>query len=101
MPRGALVTGATGLLGRQVLKAFESAGWTGVGLGKTRAKPPLLSVDLTDRDAVSRILDEHKYEIHFYFEAGKGLMNGGLEGQQSSFTVSSFDAIRERPILTH
>ena len=61
MPRAAVVTGATGLLGRQVLKAFDSAGWTGVGLGRTRAKPPLISVDLTDRNAVSKTLDDHKY----------------------------------------
>ena len=60
MPRAALVTGATGLLGRQVLKAFESAGWNAVGCGMTRAKAPILSVDLADQTAVFQVLDDQR-----------------------------------------
>ena len=61
MPRAALVTGATGLLGRQVLKAFESAGWNAIGSGMTRAKPPILSINLADSSAVSQVLDDQRY----------------------------------------
>ena len=57
----ALVTGATGLLGRQVLRAFEEAGWTAVGSGFTRAKPPaILKVDLFSAEAINETLDEVK-----------------------------------------
>ncbi|KAI4085884.1 MAG: hypothetical protein LQ344_008044 [Seirophora lacunosa] len=58
MPKTAFVTGATGLLGRQVLRAFDHAGWRAVGSGFTRAKPPILKVDLEDQDAIDAALDE-------------------------------------------
>ena len=60
--RIALVTGATGLLGRQVIKAFDQAGWRVVGTGFTRANPPsILKVDLGDSVAVENALDETLY----------------------------------------
>ncbi len=51
-----LVTGATGLLGRAVLKAFEGADWEVVGLGLTRSKGSVLRVDLTDSEAVTKVV---------------------------------------------
>lgn len=63
MPKTAFVTGATGLLGRQVLRAFDHAGWRAVGSGFTRAKPPILKVDLEDQDAIDAALDETKYAL--------------------------------------
>lgn len=63
MPKTAFVTGATGLLGRQVLRAFDHAGWRAVGSGFTRAKPPILKVDLQDQDAIDATLDETKYAL--------------------------------------
>lgn len=61
MARIVLVTGATGLLGRQVVLAFERAGWIAVGTGFTRAKPPtVLKVDLTDPAEISSTLQEVK-----------------------------------------
>ena len=60
--RVALVTGATGLLGRQVIKAFAQAGWKAIGTGFTRANPPsILKVDLGDDVAVENVLDETLY----------------------------------------
>ncbi|KAL8910313.1 MAG: hypothetical protein Q9171_004357, partial [Xanthocarpia ochracea] len=59
MAKTAFVTGATGLLGRQVIRAFDRAGWTVVGTGFSRAKPPsILKVDLEDQDAIEAALDD-------------------------------------------
>ena len=61
MPHRALVTGATGLLGRAVTKAFESAGWEVTGTGFSRAAPPkVLKLDILDKSEVARVLDEVK-----------------------------------------
>lgn len=54
-----LVTGATGLLGRQVIKAFELKDWKCVGTGFTRASPPsILKLDLGSSDEISKTLNE-------------------------------------------
>lgn len=64
MTKTAFVTGATGLLGRQVVRAFDRAGWTVVGTGFLRAKPPsILKVDLEDQGAIEAALDETKYAL--------------------------------------
>jgi S-adenosylmethionine synthetase len=64
MPKTALITGATGLLGRQVVKAFERAGWTVKGTGFTRAKPPsLIKLDLNSSSAISQTLSEIKPQV--------------------------------------
>ena len=63
MKRTALVTGATGLLGRQIILAFERGGWEVVGTELKRARPPKLrSLDLAKLSAISSLLDEVKYE---------------------------------------
>lgn len=64
MSKTVFVTGATGLLGRQVLRAFDKAGWKAVGSGFSRAKPPtILKVDLEDQSAIQSALDETKYAL--------------------------------------
>lgn len=61
MPKTALVTGATGLLGRQVVKAFQRQGWDVVGTGYTRAKPPsVLKLDLCSEVEVAKVLEDVK-----------------------------------------
>ena len=61
MDRTALVTGASGFLGRQVVQTFASAGWNTVGTGFTRASPPAIrKVDLTDPTNISTLLEEIK-----------------------------------------
>lgn len=61
MAEAALVTGASGLLGRKVLQAFERGGWKVTGTGLSRAKPPsILKVDLSDQAAINSTLDEVK-----------------------------------------
>ena len=62
MPPTALITGATGLLGRQVLRTFsESKDWEAVGTGFSRASPPhIVKLDLSDQAAVEKSLDDVK-----------------------------------------
>lgn len=63
--RTALITGATGLLGRQVLKAFARRDWTAKGTGLSRADgATILKVDLASHEEVEKALDHSKYTIH-------------------------------------
>ncbi|KAL2207743.1 NAD(P)-binding protein [Sarocladium strictum] len=64
--RTALVTGATGLLGRQVVEAFKfsSGSWDVKGTGHSRADGvDILKVDLGSEDEVARTLDEVKPDV--------------------------------------
>lgn len=62
----ALVTGATGLLGRQVVEAFSSRGWNVVGTGFTRANPPsTLKVGLGSQEDIEKVLDDVKYSCAY------------------------------------
>ncbi len=58
-----LVTGATGLLGRQVVQVFQEGGWTVRGTGFSRADGiSVLKVDLEKISQVEKALDEAKYD---------------------------------------
>lgn len=50
--RRVLITGATGLLGREVMKVFKAAGWTTRGLAYRRAQGEILKCDLCNAAAV-------------------------------------------------
>ena len=59
--RRALITGASGLLGRAVLKEFsESPSWEALGLAFSRAQGALKKVDITDPVQVQQVLQEFK-----------------------------------------
>jgi len=59
--RSALITGATGLLGRQVLRAFERSTWAAKGTGLSRADgESILKVDLGNDAEIERVLDDVK-----------------------------------------
>lgn len=61
MVKTALVTGATGFLGRQVSQAFKSAGFQVVDTGFTRANPPAtLKLDLSNPAEISSALENVK-----------------------------------------
>ncbi|KAI0122905.1 hypothetical protein BJ170DRAFT_713934 [Xylariales sp. AK1849] len=56
-----LVTGATGLLGRQVVRAFERSNWTVKGTGYSRADGvSILKVDLGDAAEIEKALETTK-----------------------------------------
>lgn len=61
MAKTVLITGATGLLGRQVVKAFSRAGWEVKGTGFSRASLPLLKLDLNSQPDITTALEEIKY----------------------------------------
>lgn len=58
-----LITGATGLLGRAVLKAFQQAGWDAVGTGWSRATGDILRVDLRDAAALAAVIKEQQPNV--------------------------------------
>ena len=59
--RTVLVTGGTGLLGRQVVNAFRMRSWNVVGTGYSRADGVATrKVDLGDASDVKKLLDEVK-----------------------------------------
>jgi S-adenosylmethionine synthetase len=67
MPKTTLITGATGLLGRQVLVAFQRAGYNVIGTGFSRSKPPsILKLDLNSASEIERVLAETKYVLAIY-----------------------------------
>ncbi|CAD6500232.1 BgTH12-07415 [Blumeria graminis f. sp. triticale] len=52
-----LITGATGLLGRKVVQAFERSGWNAIGAGYNRAKAPnIIKLDLCSEVSVLQAL---------------------------------------------
>ncbi|KAI9846345.1 MAG: hypothetical protein M1837_004198 [Sclerophora amabilis] len=72
MARTALVTGATGLLGRQIVQAFRSAGWDVSGTGFTRASPPsTLKLDLNSRDEIHQVLNEVNPQVIIHSAANR------------------------------
>jgi NAD(P)-dependent dehydrogenase (short-subunit alcohol dehydrogenase family) len=61
--RTVLVTGATGLLGREVSASFGLRGWNVKGTGYSRADGiSTLKVDLSNESEVASLLDETKFE---------------------------------------
>ncbi|KAF7586301.1 hypothetical protein BBP40_009083 [Aspergillus hancockii] len=67
-----LVTGATGLLGRQVFNTFKHSGCFVVGQGWSRATPPtILKADLEKREDIQRVLDEVKPQIIVHCAANR------------------------------
>lgn len=56
-----LVTGATGLLGRQILKAFQSNEWNAKGTGLSRADgQTILKLDLSNDSEIEKVLNDVK-----------------------------------------
>lgn len=79
--RRVLVTGATGLLGRQVLTCFRDHGWTVMGLGHSRAKDSVVSCDLFVSEQIRRRFDEFRptVVIHCAAERRPDILQGNEE----------------------
>lgn len=58
-----LITGATGLLGRAIYQQFKTQGYPVIGCGFSRAKAPILSLDLGDQHAVADFIKAHKPNV--------------------------------------
>ncbi|PFH60741.1 hypothetical protein XA68_10449 [Ophiocordyceps unilateralis] len=70
--RSVLVTGATGLLGREVVNAFRLGGWKVKGTGHSRADGvDVLRINLQNEDEVARALDEIKPQVIVHCAAEK------------------------------
>lgn len=66
----ALITGATGLLGRQVSRVFARKDWTAKGTGFSRADgATILKVDLASAQEVEKALDHSRYTTTLQFPA--------------------------------
>ena len=65
MPR-VLITGASGLLGRALVKEFTKASWDVTGLAYSRAGGILKKVDLRDSDAVTNVIKDFKVEVMLF-----------------------------------
>lgn len=58
----ALITGATGLLGRQVVREFRLRGWAVKGTGFSRADgDDILKLDIVNEVDVAQVLDNVRY----------------------------------------
>ncbi|KAG1437671.1 hypothetical protein G6F56_012994 [Rhizopus delemar] len=64
-----IVTGASGLLGRQVVKAFEAANYEVVGTAFSRATDKLVKLDLTDADAVKSFIQKEQPNVFVHCAA--------------------------------
>ncbi|KAM4056256.1 rmlD substrate binding domain-containing protein [Hirsutella rhossiliensis] len=70
--RTVLVTGATGLLGREVAKTFELGGWHVKRTGYSRADGvDVRRVDLRNADELAKALDENKPQVIVHCAAEK------------------------------
>ncbi|KAF2025484.1 NAD(P)-binding protein [Setomelanomma holmii] len=72
MSRTALVTGASGLLGRQVQRQFFLDGWKSIGTGLSRISPPeVIKLDILDRANIEQVLDEMKPNVVVHCAANR------------------------------
>ena len=61
MSQKILITGASGLLGREVYRVCKAhSDWTLVGLGLSRCGEQFKKIDLTDDIRVQEIIHEHQ-----------------------------------------
>ncbi|KAF1986518.1 NAD(P)-binding protein [Aulographum hederae CBS 113979] len=72
MTQTALITGGTGLLGRDVVKEFKRRGWNVVGTGLSRADPPsIVKLDLLNSEEIENTLDDVKPDVVVHCAANR------------------------------
>ncbi|RKF65682.1 Methionine adenosyltransferase 2 subunit beta [Golovinomyces cichoracearum] len=87
------VTGATGLLGRQVVKAFERNNWDVTGCGFSRALSPIIKLDLTNEKEIAKAITLIKPCVVVHCAANRfpEKCNNDKEGTYAINITSSFD----------
>ncbi|WP_462159011.1 dTDP-4-dehydrorhamnose reductase family protein [Pseudoalteromonas sp. GB56] len=63
-----MISGATGLLGRALMNEFSKE-HDAIGLGYSRAQPPILKVDLFDKEALHKVFAEHTPDFFIHSAA--------------------------------
>lgn len=67
-----IITGASGLLGRQVQRQFLLDGWSAIGTALSRVMPPeIIRLDVLDRREIERVLDETKPKVVVHCAANR------------------------------
>lgn len=87
-----LITGASGLLGRAILKEFEAdGGWECMGLAFTRANANLRKVDLKDENAVREVVSQFrpKVIVHSAAERRPDVVEQQLEASRQLNVVAT------------
>ncbi|KAF1363702.1 NAD(P)-binding protein [Lizonia empirigonia] len=70
--RTVLVTGASGLLGRQVQRQFARAGWKAVGTGLNRINPPdVVKLNILNSKDIENALDDIKPDVVVHCAANR------------------------------
>ena len=92
--RRVLVTGGSGLLGRELMKCFKDGGWDVLGLAFSRSGGGLKKVDLKNAVEVRNVFDEFKPEVvvHSAAERRPDKMDNDLEGSRL-LNVTSTDVL--------
>ncbi|KAF1954143.1 NAD(P)-binding protein [Byssothecium circinans] len=72
MGKTVLVTGASGLLGKQVRNTFEIDSWKAIGTGLNRIDPPeIIKLNILDTKEAERVLDEVKPDVVVHCAANR------------------------------
>lgn len=61
--RKVLITGASGLLGRELLYYFSTEGWECLGLALTRVREGLVKVNLCKKEDVEKVVDDFHPQV--------------------------------------
>ncbi|KAJ4377613.1 hypothetical protein N0V83_000440 [Neocucurbitaria cava] len=72
MTQTALITGASGLLGRQVQRQFLLDGWKSIGTGLNRISPPdVIKLNILNPQEIERVFDEVKPNVIVHCAANR------------------------------
>lgn len=96
MARKVTVTGASGLLGREVVHRFLHDQWECLGLAFSRARDLLVKVDLCDKDQVEKILEDFRptVVVHLAAERRPDVVEKRLEATKA-LNVSATDTLAD------
>mmetsp|Transcript_108250 Transcript_108250/g.208017 ORF Transcript_108250/g.208017 Transcript_108250/m.208017 type:complete len:360 (+) Transcript_108250:46-1125(+) len=97
--RRVLVTGASGLLGRQVMRVFDEKAWSVRGLAFSRTSGPLVKCDIFNHSALAEQFEEFRPSIVIHCAAER--RPDILEKNQEYATKINVEAARTIAELSH